>query len=202
MNITAIAIFGAMLEVVASGAPWQTILVCVENGSVSEDEREAEAIASRIFLPALVRLEWHSDARSCRNRPDRIVEISFATHATAGFGPAALAYALPCEGRHIVVFYHRFGYLDPALVPKLLAHVMAHEITHLLQGISQHSEQGIMKARWENRDLAMMKLKPLDFTPKDLQLIREGLAGYARDRIPRTQLAGSELTASEEIACK
>jgi hypothetical protein len=39
-------------------------------------------------------------------------------------------------------------YLDrgQAFSNALLAHVMAHEITHVLEGIDRHSSEGVMKA--------------------------------------------------------
>ena len=61
----------------------------------------------------------------------------------------------------------------------LLAHVIAHEITHILQGTPRHSTEGIMKGRWVHNDLAVMKHRPLTFTEPDLQLIRKGLDRYA-----------------------
>ena len=57
-----------------------------------------------------------------------------------------LAYALPFEGTHIVVFYDRVEECVRAdLFPTLLAYVLVHEITHILQEITRHSATGIMK---------------------------------------------------------
>jgi predicted Zn-dependent protease len=94
--------------------------------------------------------------------------------------PGALAFALPYEGVHIQVFYNRVqAATEPELTPTVLAHVLAHEITHILQGTSRHSESGVMKARWNHDDYLQMKLKPLSFTEEDEQLIRFGMAGRA-----------------------
>ena len=38
----------------------------------------------------------------------------------------------------------------------LLAHVLVHEITHVLEGVDRHTGQGVMKARWTEDDLALM----------------------------------------------
>ena len=59
---------------------------------------------------------------------------------------------------------------------QLLAHVLVHEITHILQGITRHSETGIMKAHWTPEDYEEMQLRPLSFTRKDIELIQIGLA--------------------------
>lgn len=65
------------------------------------------------------------------------------------------------------------------MTTNLLAHVLVHEITHILQGTCRHSDTGIMKARWTHQDYMEMGQKPLSFTEKDLQLIRTGLAKRA-----------------------
>jgi hypothetical protein len=58
-----------------------------------------------------------------------------------------LAYALPFEGTHIVVFYDREERSEElAWLRVYVRHVIAHEVTHILQGAIWHSETGIMKA--------------------------------------------------------
>jgi hypothetical protein len=56
-------------------------------------------------------------------------------------------------------------------VGTLLGHVIAHEITHILQGVPRHSETGVMKARWERKDLQALVDHPLRFAPVDEALI-------------------------------
>jgi len=60
--------------------------------------------------------------------------------------------------------------------PVLLGHVLAHEIGHILQGTDRHSETGLMKARWDSREIMAMDWKPLSFTADDVVLIRIGMA--------------------------
>jgi len=60
-------------------------------------------------------------------------------------------------------------------VSTLLAHVMTHEITHLLQEVAWHSATGVMKAHWNLRDYSEMAWRPLPFTQEDIDLIRCGL---------------------------
>ena len=62
---------------------------------------------------------------------------------------------------------------------KLLAHVLVHEITHILQGTDRHSPNGIMKSHWKSEDLLQMASGPLPFDQHDLKLIHEGLAARA-----------------------
>jgi hypothetical protein len=98
----------------------------------------------------------------------------------------ALAYALPynTSGTRIYVFLDRVarrGNNQPGFMIALLAHVMVHEIGHVLQQIVRHSEDGLMKANWSNQDYQRMERAPLPFAPEDVEFIREGLA----KRFPR-----------------
>jgi hypothetical protein len=72
------------------------------------------------------------------------------------------------------VFYDRIKQ-KPA-PGELLAHVMVHEITHILQGISRHSDSGVMKANWSGEDFQRMRYKVLPFAEEDVVLIHRGLA--------------------------
>jgi hypothetical protein len=65
---------------------------------------------------------------------------------------------------------------DPVLLPTLLAHVLVHEITHVLEGVSRHSETGLMKAHWTGKDYMATAHKPLEFDPVDVNIIHYRLA--------------------------
>jgi hypothetical protein len=56
----------------------------------------------------------------------------------------------------------------------LLAHVLVHEITHVLQGIGRHSREGVMQAFWNSNDFSQMARQPLPFTTEDVELIQLG----------------------------
>jgi hypothetical protein len=92
----------------------------------------------------------------------------------------ALAYALPYKdsGTCIHVFLERVLRVggDRGLANALLAHVMVHEITHVLEQIDRHSAEGVMKAVWSDHDYENMKRHPLSFAPEDVYLIHKGLA--------------------------
>jgi hypothetical protein len=93
----------------------------------------------------------------------------------------AMAYAAPYKnsGTSIHVFIDRvlryvngkYDFKNP-----LLAYVMVHEITHVLEGVVRHSDEGVMKASWSNRDYERMKRHALPFAPEDVDLIRSALA--------------------------
>jgi hypothetical protein len=150
-------------------SPVRRVTVCTAKGV---DFERAQFIATRMFAGIGVRIAWHSE-RSC---PSDAIRISLSYRTDRGFMPEALAYALPYEGIHIVVFYDRLHQCaQPNRLPDLLAHVMVHEITHILEGVNRHSESGVMKAHWTVRDLSEMTFQPLPFTKMDVELIHNGL---------------------------
>ena len=119
---------------------------------------------------------WHS---FCQGQRDQAIMISLMTSTPRTFHPGALAYALPYEGVHIQVFYDRIAIADPRLLPSLLANVIVHEISHILQGIDRHSDSGIMKAEWNSSDFTLMQSGQLRFTGLDVEMIHTGLAARA-----------------------
>jgi hypothetical protein len=154
------------------------VAVCVEGGNHAGLE-DAESRAYSLFLSAGVNLEWHSDLSFCRRQRDQAIVVSLLTSTPKTFHPGALAYAYPYEGVHIQVFYDRIALAYPELLHSLLAHVIVHEITHVLQGIDRHSASGIMKAQWDSYDYTLMKRGQLRFTRLDIEIIHDGLAARA-----------------------
>ena len=108
--------------------------------------------------------------------------------------------ALPSEGSHSWVFYDRVLRAGPddSHVAAVLAHAMAHEIAHLLQGINRHSETGILKAHWSGTDCARMAFFPLMFTPEDALLIHRG-SEERHSRLVSNGSAGVPINRSDEI---
>jgi hypothetical protein len=137
----------------------------------------AEALASRIFASIGVTIEWRTDLQQC---PAEGIRINLSFRTPEELKPGALAYAKPYEGAHVLVLYDRIAQ-NPCQrqIPYVLGHVLAHEITHMLQGISRHSASGVMKANWTRNDFAGMVVQPLRFEDKDVELIYEGLARRA-----------------------
>lgn len=132
----------------------------------------AEGLATRMFAEIGIRLNWPT-GKTVREseQPPIFIELMQSNRANGGSG--VLGQALPYEGRHITVFFDRLAAEERSAL--MLGHVMVHEITHLLQGISRHSETGVMKAQWTNWDRYEMRVKPLPFTANDVDLIYLGL---------------------------
>jgi hypothetical protein len=133
----------------------------------------AKAVAGQMFAKIGISLDWgKGEPGGGWSQPPIFIE--FVRGTSEDRMPGALAYALPYEGTHITVFIDR---VEKTMYPStVLAHVMVHEITHLLQGISQHSDAGVMKAHWTGRDYGRMRVTPLAFTREDVDLIYLGLA--------------------------
>ena len=148
-----------------------TVYICDNNTIDPFIEEPAKALASDMFAKIGVNLHWRRGEPS-QGQAGAIV-VEFVTDVPNTFKPGALAYALPFEGVHIRIFANRIN--GHSSSRQVLAHVMVHEITHILQGEARHSAEGIMKARWTPDDLAAMGVKPLTFTAEDVDLIYQGM---------------------------
>jgi len=177
MRTMALAVMAAGIAAQA-GEPDQKVTVCMQT-DVDASVRQAQATASKIFAGIGVTLEWRRDRRSCPEGTG-IILINLANRTPQGYHPGALAFALLHEGVHIEVFYDRIRKtVGPRTAPSLLAHVLAHEIAHLLQGVSRHAEAGVMKAQWDAKDYQRIAWQPLSFTEHDVRLIHLGLEARA-----------------------
>jgi hypothetical protein len=173
MRIMAMAVMVAGIVAQARETD-QKVTVCMQTG-VDPAVLQAQAMASKILAGIRVTLEWRRDQRSCPEGPG-VILITLANGTRQDSHPGALALASPYQGAHVEVFYDRVRKtVGPRTAPFLLAHVLAHEIGHLLQGISRHAEAGVMKAQWDNKDYQRMAWKPLSFTEHDVKLIHLGL---------------------------
>jgi len=145
-----------------------TVCTAMDHDFVVE---RADSIAAKMFAEIGVQIDWHSN-RPC---PPDAIRIIYTDCGSRKFPPDALAYALPYESRHIEVFNDRLRTHPARGLPILLAHVLVHEITHVLQGVPRHSLSGIMRARWSTEDYNEMIFRPLRFTAADVDLIRLGI---------------------------
>ena len=161
-----------------AGEPGQEVTVFLrERAYVHPEVRiPAKALAGRMFAKIGISLDW-GKGKPAGESSQPLIFIDLVTDTPEDRMPGALAYALPYEGAHITVFFDR---IEKGAYPStVLAHVMVHEITHLLQGICRHSETGVMKARWTGMDFGGMRMTPLPFTREDVDLIYLGLAHRA-----------------------
>jgi hypothetical protein len=185
MNIAGITILATTIGVATQAAGMNkskdgNVTICVENTVGFSVLPLAEQVASQMFSAAGVGIDWRQGLAGCPVEAIRITLSALSDHAPADLPANAMAYALPYEGNHIVIFYDRLQRkVKGTQISSLLAHVLAHEVTHILQGIHRHSDRGLMKATWDGSDYQAMMWKPLPFTPEDIELIHRGLAARA-----------------------
>jgi hypothetical protein len=164
--------FAAGFPVGAANDPNREIGVCLERST--QELRGASLGASRIFESIDVRVKW-LDLVACESRPGAIyVDLCYDTPKSQD--PGSLAYAFPYDGGRIVILMDHFrAQVRSGQERNRLTYVLVHEITHILQGISRHSETGIMKARWTRSDQDDISMGTLRFAPEDVELIRLGM---------------------------
>ena len=174
MKITGVTVMAAMVGTTvwagALVAAERQVTVCMAYTENLGSENGAKVVSSGIFAGIGVKILWNSP-RQC---PAEGIRITFSNETPAHLLPGALAYAMPFEGTHIVVFYDRVKNRHGS-VSCLLGHVIAHEVAHILQGLKRHSESGILKAQWTGAEYQQMNWKPLQFTDEDVSLIHHGL---------------------------
>ena len=155
--------------------PPAKVVVCLDGSVDLLTTNIAERTATDILSTAGVSLRWILPDRYCSDDAD--IQIRLTRNTPPEFYPGALAFALPYEGKYIQVFYDRIynSRLGPQANGRILAHVMAHEIAHVLEGINQHSRCGLMKAHWDSGDFRAMRFRPLPFSITDIGLIQQGL---------------------------
>jgi hypothetical protein len=175
LPIVAMAMLAGNARAETGAALEHVVPVCMSEGVRTPDMYLARAIVSEMFEKIGVNIEWRFQERLCRSLSG-VISIELSSDTPKNQFPGALAYALPFEGTHIIVFYDRVkGAVQPMLVPHLLAHVLAHEITHVIEGTDVHSDRGVMKAHWDLSDEERMYRKPLTFSEFDVLLIHRGL---------------------------
>jgi hypothetical protein len=161
-------------------------------GVVSPVLKSAELEAERIFEAAHVQIRWR-DCTPAQDRPEadpacravrapnhlnlRIVPGS-AKENDDVFGMAFLG--ADGTGVYSDVFYGSVEKLHTQAhsnLGRVLGHVMAHEIGHLLIGSHAHSSWGIMCAKWHDQELKRLEMGALFFTVEQEKSIHSRLHG-------------------------
>lgn len=150
---------------------WLHTTVITAPGSIEH----AKQVAREMFASIGVNVAWRNEITA--REPGVLIKVVVQS------GPqgenVALGEALPFAlGHGIIVNYDEVLWsagTSKQLEPMILAHVLVHEITHILQVVDRHSDRGIMKAHWTPDDYCDMRWKPLEFTTEDVELIRLGM---------------------------
>jgi hypothetical protein len=145
----------------------------------------AKQMAAGMFATIGISLDWKDCPHGSEPSPPIVIDLVADT--PLDFMPGVLAYSVLDGSGHIIVFLDRIEKVAyPAIV---LAHVIVHEITHVVQAVNRHSSTGIMQARWRRHDLCDMRLKALPFAPEDVDLIYQGLSQRRRFAKPSESVA-------------
>ena len=182
MKLAAMALMTAMMGVgAAPERPQRELTVYLRENARLPPEVRAPALhlANKMFSTIGIRLNRRS-GEPPRTPSKRHIAIELTADNPPHLLQGALGASMPFEGVHIRVFYDR---IRSNAVPRgvLLAHVLVHEIAHMLQGTDRHSDSGIMKAVWTHQDHLQMREGALSFTPGDVELIHRGLASRTPD---------------------
>jgi hypothetical protein len=152
---------------------------------------DAEDEAMRVYRKAGVAISWveckslrmetETDVR-CQDPPSAVhLNLRIVPHASKSsdgiFGVAFLS--AEGTGAYSNVSYDSAEVLDRDWhvgLARVLGHVMAHEIGHLLLGSNAHSRQGIMCPRWRGVELHLASTGSLLFSEEQARLMRERIA--------------------------
>ena len=172
--ITRIALLACMTHATAYGSETRHKLTACLQVEISDPHlisRLAQGLATRIFAEIGIALKWGACEQIDESSQTPIV-VQLVSGTKEGLMSGVLGSAMPYR-RHIIIFFDRIETMqDPSTV---LGHVMAHEITHIIQGFPRHSDTGLMKPHWSGHDLTQMRYRPLPFAREDLILLYAAL---------------------------
>ena len=137
----------------------------------------AESVTARILGPVGIRVRWED--RDIRHAAVERIDIRFANSTTDQSSRFATSLPFASSGVRIIIFVNRIqaaGNHDLLFTSRLLGHVLAHEIGHVLMRTDQHSPQGVMKERWTEDDYAEIRRSYLMFTDENVTAILAAIA--------------------------
>jgi hypothetical protein len=166
------------VEVGAQGNPQLTVVLYNDAGVPTRGIESAKRTAERIYRDAGVAIAWRDRSEPATGATELYVRIVRRSLNLPGedFGIAFVGG----DGRGIQadVFYSGIEQLtrDSSVNPAhILGHVMAHELGHLLLGMSSHSRFGIMQAHWTDQQLRQTSMGILTFDESQAKTIRTKL---------------------------
>lgn len=154
------------------------------------EQSEIKRAVGRTFAPVGIRISWVDGKPKNIGPPAApvVVYVQFIRRSFQYHRPGVLADATPFAPgvKTITVICERVQAITNShdRVPRIVAHILAHEIGHVLLATDQHDEIGLMKGTWDREEFDAMKTNSLGLTSSDLELVRERLkwlktrAGY------------------------
>ena len=190
-TVAAVAMAAAMAAQAGSRKPQADALVTVftyDRAGVPEAVLAgAKRVATAAFAAAGIEVKWAEGKRPGEPRKvasGEVLTVVFDGPAPANFPLPSVAFTNLSGGAdaNVHVFYNRVADVEDmraqrstgTRVPmaEFLGNVLAHELTHALEGVAHHSSEGLMKAFWSARDCDGMARGPLPFAAEDLHLLQ------------------------------
>ncbi len=159
-----------------------------------------KSAARSLFRSAGITVDWQGPETPPSGVPRTWLRIELTDRTPDQIFPGALAVSYPYAGcgKGVTVFLDRIRLLAPGILREsaMLASVLVHEITHVIQGVDRHSTEGLMKAHWDGDDRTAIFQRRLGFLPEDVLLVRTGLAaGWCRQAATLTGRSGPGIAA-------
>jgi len=174
----------------AQGNPEFTVMVYNDAGVDRSSLNRAQDIVERIYQQAGVAIQWRDCTHASRTGSQECLWTLQRTAFSVKIVRRALN--LPGEdfgvafvgedglGQQADVFYsgiERMESTSPAFAGRMLGHVIAHELGHLLLGMNSHSRAGLMQGRWTDIQLRQISMGSLGFDKDQAKLIQAHLLG-------------------------
>jgi hypothetical protein len=148
----------------------------------------AKKIASSIFHRVGITVAWKTGEPPAQAAAGLWLRVILAERTPEARLPGALAVSYPFAActNSITVFQDRIREQARRAdwEASLLAYVLVHEITHALQQVDRHSEEGVMKAFWTAKDRDDIFRGRMALLETDAQLLRHGMTGGCRRSRP------------------
>ena len=154
----------------------------------------AQRVATAAFAAVGIEVRWVEGKRLGEPRKvasGEVLTVVFDCSAPAQASPQASAFTRVGgeADANVHVFYNRVVlFKDRVHTPEFLGNVLAHELTHALEGVARHSSEGLMKADWNDDDYDQMVRGPLAFAGVDLELLH---AHFKKEVSPEPTLAAA-----------
>lgn len=144
---------------------------------------DVEWTVEPVSQPETVELNFVRPGRPCpAPLPSQILTLRIHK-APPGVPATALGFSLPCAVNtlSITVFADRIETVarhTTAAYYRVLAHVISHELGHVLLRSGEHAEAGIMRARWDRADWLRACAATLEFTAEQRERMTRELSGH------------------------
>ncbi len=138
-----------------------------------------------ILAQAGIKMAWKSGEPPAIPDATVALRVEFKDATPVRFRPSALGMTEPFTTGipRITVLFDRVQDATigrPQLVDVVLSYVLAHEIGHALTRTDAHSENGVMKAHWDNYDFDRMTRGQLRFTDSERELMERRIEDARR----------------------